>query len=811
MKHPHLHKYIAIGLVACSMLMHEILLTRICALRLYFNFAFLVISNCLLGLGASGMLLAVFRPRFEKAPRAWLGAFTGAYTVSLVLVYLFLLRYTLPEDLDLSDASQLLTLTTFNLAGAVPFVFAGLTIGMLLTYDVERVNRLYGVDLAAAGVGCLACPALLPLVGAGGVFVVTVLLALGATVALLHDRFGKRILVAGGLLGALGLFLVPRFDAMFPVPSKGLFDFVRAVEQAEKLGDPFSVWTANSRIDMIRSKEGKPGIFMQGTKPVDVDATPRSAAIAQDAMAGTTLIDYSNHPRALEVLRRSMYAAAYRMKEAPDVLVIGLGGGNDVWAAKASGARSVKAFELNWPIVDIHKRVLRDFSKGLTGDPNIQLLVGEGRSGLMRETTQYDVIQMTGIDTWTALASGAYVLAENYLYTREAIASMYSRLKPDGILQISRFSETMEAMRLMSNISAALESFGIKEMDHSVLALGTPDKMMAVQLKKGVFSPAEQSKVLQFADENGIDVIYLPDRPVDSQVDAFVRSTDKAGLIRAFPMNITPTDDDRPYFFNYTKWNHPIASVARIRDIPSVSQGNPFFILAQLLLAVVASALFIYAPIARRSGRSSPPGKGNFLVYFMGLGLGFIFIEIAVIQKLTLFLGQPVYSLTVTLFSLLVYTGIGSLLFGGRIAPGDRRILAVPAGIAVYLALFVLASPFVVRTCIGLPLGARVLMTAIGLAPLGILLGVPFSYGLRVLSRSFPHLTPWAWAINGCFSVIGSVATVVVSMNFGFAAVLWTATVVYGVAFYALLKAPAPATAHAVSEVPDGVEPSPTG
>jgi hypothetical protein len=810
-KHPHRHKYIAIGLVACSMLMHEILLTRICALRLYFNFAFLVISNCLLGLGASGTVLAVFRPRFERAPRAWLGVFTVAYTVSLVLVYLFLLRFPLPQDLDLSNAGQLLTLTTFNLIGAVPFVFAGLTIGMLLTYDVAHVNRLYAVDLAAAGVGCLACPVLLPLVGAGGVFVVTVLLALGATVALLHDRYGVRILAVGALLFVLGLALLPRFDRMFPLPSKGLFDYVRALEQREKLGDPYSVWTANSRIDMIRGKAGKVGMFMQGHKPVEIVEFALSAGIAQDAMAGTTITDYSSHPRALEVLKRSMYAAAYRMKEAPDVLVIGLGGGNDVWAAKASGARSVKAFELNWPIVDIHEKVLRSFSRGIVDDPNIQLLVGEGRSGLMRETMQYDVIQMTGIDTWTALASGAYVLAENYLYTREAIASMYTRLKPDGILQIARFSETMEALRLMSNINAALESLGVVEMEASVVALGTPDKMMAVQLKKGVYSLGEQSKIFRFAVDNGMDVIYLPDRHANGQVEKFVRAKDKASVIRDFPMNITPTDDDRPYFFNYTRWDHPIASVERIKDVPSVSQGNPFFILAQLLLSVVASALFIYAPVARRGGRDKVPGKGNFLLYFMGLGLGFIFIEIAVIQKLTLFLGQPVYSLTVTLFSLLVFTGVGSLLFGGRMAPGDRRILVVPAGIALYIAIFTLASPFVVRTCIGLPLAVRILMTAIGLAPLGILLGVPFSYGLRVLERSFPHLTPWAWAINGCSSVVGSVATVVVSMNFGFAAVLWTATVVYAVAFYALLKAPAPTTSrHAVSELPSGAAPSPT-
>ncbi len=786
---PSAYKLASIGLVACSMLMHEILLTRICALRLYFHFAFLVISNCLLGLGASGALLTRFQGTFRRDERKWLAVFGSAYFVSLVGTYIALLRFTFPATLVLSDPSNLLTLSAFNLTGALPFVFGGVVVGMLLTFNVEHAHQLYAVDLAGAAMGCIACPLLLPRVGAGGVFISICLLALCGCVVLWHERWGGRVLAAGAVLGALGLYLLPTLDQRFPVPSKGFVDLARKVENERKLGAPYSVWTSNSRIDLVRvPREYSAGIFMRGTNVADLPPLPEMAGIAQDAFAGTSLVDFSEHPKAVSILRRSMYCAAYRLKSYPKVLVIGLGGGNDVWAAFANGVSSVKAVELNWPIVEIHRGMMRRYSRLLVESKSTQLIVGEGRSMLMRDRDQYDVIQMTGIDTWTALASGAYVLAENYLYTQQAIASMYQRLRPGGILQISRFSATMEALRLLSNMHAALQSQHVGDMEHSVSVLATVDSMMAVQLKKGSFTPEEQASTERYAKEAGIAVLYLPGRATPGLVDDFIRSPDKAGMIDRFPMNIAPTDDDRPYFFNYTKWQHPIDSMRSLGDIPSVSQGNPFFILSQLLISIVLSVLLIVAPTVGVSGLPAR-GAGGYLWFFSGLGLGFIFIEVAVIQKLTLFLGQPVYSLTVTLFSLLVFTGMGSLIFGGRLARDDKRIWWVPALVALYLVLFCQLSPLLVTKLIDLPIASRIALTVGMLAPLGCLLGVPFSHGLRVMAQARPELSPWAWAINGCLSVVGSVLTVIVSMNFGFRVVLWAAAVAYLLAFKALAHA----------------------
>jgi spermidine synthase len=767
---------LVIGLVACSMLLHEILLTRICALRLQFHFAFLVISNCLLGMGAAGTLLSLKHEQFFSETRLWLTRFCWGYLIALLGTYVFLVSFPLPADLSISNARHLLALSLFNLVGALPLFFSGLVIGLLLSANAERAGRLYAVDLSAAGLGCIACPTLLPLVGAGGVFTTSALLAFIACIALEWYRAGKLLRSGAVALAIVGLALVPRVDTWLPVTSKagevGPDQHIR------------SVWTSNSRIDLVTSARCDWPQFMRG-KVKTVPLPRECAQIAQDATAATTISNYSDDEPAREGLKRTMYAAAYRLKREPQVLVIGLGGANDVWTAKASGARSVRAIELNWPIVDIHKHVLRRYSRRLVEDSSVTLVADEGRSALMRDRNQYDVIQMTGIDTWTALASGAYVLAENYLYTREAIAAMYLHLKPDGILQISRFSLEAEAMRMVSNIHAALESMGGSSLEHSIMALSAPDVMMALQIKKGVFTDAEQDSTAAFAQENGLEVVYLPGHPRPGLVDAFIRSPDKQRTIDAYPLNITPTEDDRPYFFNFLRWQDPLASFGHIDVAPSVSQGNPAFILIQLLISILLSAGLIVLPLARSQGfpqRSARP----FLWYFSALGFGFIMIEVAVMQKLTLFLGEPVYSLTVTLCALLIATGLGSLLIGGRIDLTSRRIVFVPIGIAIYLGLLNVGLPLIVAQLIELSLPLRITVTVLLLAPLGILLGVPFAYGLRVAERIDRRIAAWGWAVNGCLSVVGSIVAVVISMNFGFSVVLWFAAVVYPLAFMSL-------------------------
>jgi hypothetical protein len=794
-----LHQYLLIGLISCSVLMYEVLLIRVCALRLAFHFGFLVISNCLLAVGASGTLITLRQDSWRKRPRFWTSLFAALYVLSVLLTYLFLVTYPVDSpDTGLVDLRRVESLTRFvffNLMAAVPFFFGGAVVGMLLSFNAERVNRLYFVDLVGAAAGCLLSPWVLSWFGAGGCLValaVLALLGLAAAIPTPHRLRAAPLLVAAMLTG---IALVPFLDGWLPVPGRNLLALTRDHEIDTSKPAEFTRWTATSRIDMVEGF-GKGGgiIYTRGTNIEGQPPVPDQKIIMQDADAGTVLVDFSSHPEALEIIRRSMYSAAVRLKKAPKVLVIGVGGGNDLWAAQAAGARYVKGVELNGPIVEIHTKIFPDYTRALIEDPRIHLLVDEGRSALSREADRFDVIQLTGVDTWTGLKSGAYVLAENYLYTKEAITTMYDRLAPGGILQIIRMAKDMEALRMVANIDAAMQTRGLRDLRRSLIAMHTGDPLMAFLLKKGVFNQLEVNSTLRFIADNGIQPVYLPGYRTGRVVEEFIQTRDKQAYIDAFPRDISPTTDDRPYFFNFTRWTDPFRSREFIEEPTHVSQGNPFFILGQLGVGAALSLLLIVVPLIRLGGERRA-GTGRFLVYFAGVGLGFIMIEIGMMQKLTVFLGHPIYSVTVTLASVLFFAGVGSFVSARWFRGSPRRAWGVPAGLAALVFAYLVAWPAGFDALVGLPLPARIGLAVAILAPISLLLGVPFAYGIRLLNERNPSIIPWAWAVNGCFSVIGSILTVVVSMTIGFAATLAVAVAIYAVAFAAVALVPEPAAA----------------
>jgi hypothetical protein len=780
---------IVVALVACSMLMYEILLTRISALRLLFHYSFLVVSNCLLGLGAAGTLITLRQDRWKSDPGGWIFRFCAWYLMSLVLVYPFIIGFTVWPENNFALSPDPLRIAVFNLVAAVPFFFAGLAVGMLLTFNAGRVNLVYGLDLLGAAAGCVLLPWLLPQFGAGGCFVVVALLATLATMAAATGRWRRPALAAGAALVALGAWLLPTLDHAFPVPGKGMLNITKDVTAKLGVAIEYSRWTASSRIDMVPIPAPQRFIYTRGAKASGYPL-PEEKLILQDGSAGTYVLDWSGHPEMLEVLRHSTYAAAMSLEDHPRVFVIGVGGGNDVWAAKVMGASHVKGIELNEPILEIHRREVPRWSKGLLEDPEIELVHGEGRSALMRDRGSYDVVQMTGIDTWTALASGSYILAENYLYTTDAIESLYDHLADGGILQIIRMAADMETLRLLANIHEVFRTRGIPDFERSVVCLATPDSLAAVLVKRGGFREEDLRRLAAFGKASGVAPVYVPGLKLGTRPEQFVLAHDKAAFIRDFPRNLTPTTDDRPYFFNYTKWRNPLAAASYLGEPTMVSQGNPLFILGQLALSALLGAGLILAPLVRSKHRApNPVHIRPFLVYFAGLGVGFIAIEIVMIQKLTLFLGHPLYSVTVTLFSMLLFTGIGSLVSTRWFVGNSRRAWWVPGALAVLLGGFAILSPWFVSTFIGLELPARVALTVAVLAPIGILLGVPFAYGIRLLQRLNPTIIPWAWAVNGCCTVTGSILTVVLSMNFGFNFVLGAAIAAYLAAYLAAFLA----------------------
>jgi hypothetical protein len=307
-----------------------------------------------------------------------------------------------------------------------------------------------------------------------------------------------------------------------------------------------------------------------------------------------------------------------------------------------------------------------------------------------------------------------------------------------------------------------------------------------VMLKKGEFTPDEAQRIAAFADDNGIAKVVIPGMHLGTEVEEFVQAKDKDEFVRAYEFDISPTTDDRPYFFSFLRWGKPEVARKFLNAPTGVVQGNPLFLRRQLLWSSLAAAVFIVLPLLfrRRTTDRSRRGAVPLLIYFAGLGFGFIAIEVALIQKFTLLLGQPLYSIVVTLFSILVFTGVGSLLSTRALRSG--RVAFVPLGALLLLAAIAFGSESLVHVAIAWPLFCRAAIVAAVIAPLAILLGMPFAHGIGIVQRLNPSLVPWAWAVNGSTTVIGSIATVILSMHFGFGAVLLIAGVVYLVAFAAL-------------------------
>ena len=452
------------------------------------------------------------------------------------------------------------------------------------------------------------------------------------------------------------------------------------------------------------------------------------------------------------------------------MLVIGFGGGDDVWAARHQGIRTIDAVDLNAPVLAAHTTVRPAWSSGLLSDENINMEVAEGRNTLMRTTQRYDLVQLTGIDTWTALTSGAYMLAENHLYTTEAFGEMLDRLEPDGVLQITRMAAEMEALRVLVQLRKAQSERFSTEFKDACIVVGSADHQMTTLVQPNGFSETEIARITTWAESSSLRLHYVPGRPIDGLIQQFVLDPNPDDFVNAFPRNIRPTTDDSPYFFQFTRWTKPTVAAQTIREPTYISQGNPLFILAQLLWAIAVAGILLFSPLV---GRERP--TTSTITAFAALGMGYIMIELALMQKLTLFLGHPMRALTVTLATMLIASGLGALY-----SPRVGKLPWIWGVTACFAAAFWFGLPVLLEQSVAWPVWARSLAAAAIIAPVAFVMGVPFAW---LLVRIPAKQVPWAWATNALFTVIGAQLVIVSSMTIGFDFTLICGVLAYAPAF----------------------------
>jgi hypothetical protein len=785
-----------VALISCTLLMTELALTRIFSVVMYYHFAFLAISIALFGVSASGVFAYVARRRFERrATDALLTTTALLYTVCTIVALFFLVR--LRVGLSYSPRNLVLMLTIYGLA-ALPFFSGGLVVTFAIARLTTHLNAVYASDLIGAAAGCLVLIPLLDRLGAPGVVLTAAVLSVAASALFASPALRPRVVLIGA--------------ALIAVPLAGQVSGVAGFDVVDTKGHQkdrilFSKWNSFSRIGVYERTHGDWSL-----SPTYHGALPDTRYMDIDSAASTPILGLKPDLSNAQYLRYELTALVYQLMEqrgSPNpeprtpnpgftALVIGPGGGRDLASALVFGAAHVDGVEIN-PIIanDVMRGRFKEFSGGIYTNARVRIAVDDGRSFVRRTPDRYDVIQASLVDTWAATAAGAYTLTENTLYTVEAFNDYLDHLSDTGVLSITRW--VYDGLRLVSLAQAACEARGWSAADRLVIV--RQGRVATFLLKKSPFTSGEIAQLRDLSRRMEFDVLYTPDgAPVqDEDVDGtpagdyarLIRTNDRNQFYAAYRQDIRPTTDDRPFFFHTTKLENQF-SVAFGR---TMLFGNGLSALLTLLgISAALVLLFVIGPLALAGRRTEHPhGWFAWLIYFGALGAGFMLIEVSVLQRFVLLLGHPVYSLTVTLFSLLLGTGLGaawSRRFDDRSL--RRAGLVGVATVATIAVVVILIATPVVSWAIPLPRSTRMLIAVALLVPMGVALGVPMPTGLRLLNARAPQMVAWAWGMNGAMSVLGATLAIFIAMNWGFQITLLTASATYLVGMAALLVASKP-------------------
>ena len=751
---------VGVGLTSFGALLLELALTRLFSVVLFYHFAFLSISIALLGLGAGGVGAYVWKVRLAKyETRKLISRLCVVNALFMPIVLAVVLRT--PVSLQISTGN-FFRLTAIYLTSAVPFFVTGLIFSVVFARESKHIPRLYGADLTGGAIACLAMiPLLNWLGGPNTILFAGSIMAVAGAVWAENAKQRKAVLVlVVACLAMIGLNYSGRiFDILY---AKGEFRNPEFVE--------FAKWNAISRVEVDRQG---------GAKAIVIDADANTYIMNADLNHWHDTVWEKN-------LMSAPPALANILRPHGEFAIIGPGGGVDVLRAVANGSPNVTGIEIN-PIIanTIMRGRYADFAYHLYERPEVHLHVTDGRSFVRNAPQQYDVVQMTLVDTWASTAAGAFALSENSLYTTEAFQEYFEHLKPDGMIAITRweFRKPREALRVVSVAMEALHRLGIADTRRHFIvisegALNGDGIPVAVLAKKSPFTADEEAAVkAHLRTHDNLFALHLPSEPKDNPFSALIAGNDPHAFASSYAYNVAPVTDNAPFFFFTLKLGQVLHQEGEEHGIDWKVNLGVAVLGMVLIISVVAVFAFLLIPLAvgsRGTHRHAWP-----LIYFIAVGLGYILVEIAFIQRFVLFLGHPTYALTVVIFLMLLSSGSGSLVSRKWLAGKPNAALPLVLIIAAIL-LYVFVLPGLLNALVGLPLIVKFLISGILLVPLGFAMGMPFPTGLRALA-SFPvpefpagedggseqSAVEWAWAMNAASSVLGSVLAMVIAIQFG--------------------------------------------
>ncbi len=722
--------HLAVFLITFSGLVFEIGLTRIYSATIWYHFAFVAVSVALLGWGLGGLVLhlASKRTGISLNAAAWLAL---GYAVSIPVCLAVIGQFPFRMD----------RLALYFLAPLVPFLLAGIALSIVFALRRDIAPSLYFADLVGASLGAVAVTLLLQAFGGEATLLVaSVAAAIGA--AALSQQL--RLVAAGGAVVLAGVAIAGHQSGWFRVTPGELKALPRHISETLGARITQTGWNAYSRIDAV---EGF--------------ANPYLARLYIDSDAWTNTLSWDGRVESLDV-KDKYRALPFRFTPNGHTLVIGPGGGSDAVVALGAGSRKVTVVELN-PLMLEFVRHYGPAAGNIYNRPDVEVIQSEGRNYISRTNQKFDVIFLGFVDTWASVASGGLSLSENYLYTTQAIKAYYDHLTDDGVLAIMRWD--MDIPRLVTNTIAFL---GVEEAAKRIVAVlekrGAADdpSQMIFLLRKRPFTTAEATEVMEGDGWKGMArPVLVPGQHAEQPfADLFAGRKSLDAVIAEHERRIDPVFDDSPFYFAIERpW------------------GVPYYMRIALsaLVLPVAGLLAVFVLFGKPKGQPAAPYAGS-IVYFACLGAGFIAVELSLLQHLTLLVGHPIFTLSILLCTILAAGGVGSAL-SNRVSM--RTACLAAAGLGV-VAAFVL--PRLIPVLLPLELGGRIAVAVALIVPLGLVMGMPFPQGLRRTGEGSLPPPPFYWGLNGVMSVIGSVATVLVALVFGFQIAMLAGSALYLIA-----------------------------
>lgn len=803
LRNPRPSFLIGLFLICMCVLMLQIIETRILSVISWYHLAFFSISMAMFGMTA-GSLFVYFQERWFPSERlfenmVWIcGAFAIAVEVStLLLISTVLMIGGRPEFL-----MMVLFWLKLIVILAAPYFFAGMAISLALTRSPWPVPLVYGVDLIGAATGCLVVLVVLTFVDSvSALFLVGTVGALAAIsfssarlpsasrgapllpVARLRIFARPAILATAFALLALGNAAIQPYGLKLSIVKNQLESMVPG-SPGTRVSE-FLRWNSFSRVNVGPSNPGAPEMWGPSSETPPSVIEQRGMAI--DGSASTAMYRFDGDFGKLEFLKYDVTNLAYYIRHAGRAAVIGVGGGRDILSAHLFGFRDITGVELNPIFVDMLSRVFRSYNH-LADLQGTRLFVDEARSWFARSADHFDSIQMSLVDTWAATGAGAFSLSENGLYTLQGWRTFFDHLTPSGTFTVSRWyspNNVNETGRMLSLAMATLMDEHISSPREHIF-LAAVENLATLIVARAPFTPEELANLTAIADRLHFTILVSPQSqtkyPVLSEI---MGATTPQGLNEAvakYPLDLSAPTDDRPFFFNQLRITDPASFWLAVDSKFGVGRGN---LVATITLAVVVALSTILVlittivPSLPSIRRVTPRIAVLGSVYFVLIGLGFMFIEIGLIQRISIYLGHPVYGMAIGLFGIIVSTGLGSLCSYRLSLLNGLRLQLWAGTLGLYLILLPFWFPLLIDHFAAESLLVRAAVSLTAIVPSGVLMGFGFPTGMEIINAIDSRPTPWFWAINGAAGVLAAGSAVMISIHATINTTLWCGAICY--------------------------------